>query len=274
MSNSSIQITVICTDELKEVISAELDLLQFDGIWDEGDRLNAYISSNVFVEKDLYNMLSKYGMENSYSQSIIEDKNWNEEWEANFKPFYIDNALAVRASFHPAEKDFKYEIVIDPKMSFGTGHHETTELMLRMMFTTEFTDKKVLDMGCGTGVLAILADKFGANSVTAIDNDINSVENASENTKYNRASSVECIHGGVEAIDGVFDVALSNITKNINKSLLPQLSAHVVEGGYVIISGFLDFDRDEMVQAALDSDLLLEDHMDKNKWQCLKLRKR
>lgn len=274
MSNATIQVNIVSRDELKEAIIAELDVLGFDGIWEDGDRLCAYIKEDRFDEKSLYEMLSGYRMENSYSTENCEDKNWNEIWEAEFKPFYIDKTLIIRASFHPAEKSFPYELVIDPRMSFGTGHHETTELMLRMMLLSELAGKRVLDMGCGTGVLAILAAKMGAINVLAVDNDINSVENCNDNLKYNDVAGVVCKEGGAEAISGEFDVILSNITRNINLTLLPLLAEHVVSGGYVIISGFLDFDRDKMVQAALDLGLTTEESMDKNKWHCLKLKKR
>lgn len=271
MSNDLLEIEIVCSDNQKEWISAELESLGFNGIWEEGDRLHTYISPSDFIEKNLYDMLSKYGMENTYVTREVAQKNWNAEWESSFEPFTVDQSVRIRASFHTSEPNFVHEIVIDPRMSFGTGHHETTELMVRMMLKTDFTGRNVLDMGTGTGILAILARRLKAKYVLAIDNDANSVDNALENLKYNGTDSVDCLLGEEEQIKGQYDIILSNITKNINIRLLPVLARHVLKGGYVIISGFLDFDRQEMVEAASGLGLTVEDSIEKNKWQCLKL---
>ncbi|MFT5479502.1 MAG: ribosomal protein L11 methyltransferase [Bacteroidia bacterium] len=242
-----LEISIPVLDELKEIIMAELDNLGFEGIWDQGSEIQAYIPEERFKHKETYDTLMRYGMENSFSKNVLEEKNWNEEWEKNYDPVAIDTRVLVRSPFHKQDDSFDYQVVIDPKMSFGTGHHATTKLVMRLMLTLDFNNKKVLDMGMGTGVLSFFASMLGASAVIGIDNDPKCVENALENAKYNHVNNVKFLSGSSDAIPPTeFEVVLSNITKNINMQLLPHLAKVVSTKGYLILAGFLNFDLEEV----------------------------
>jgi len=263
-----IQANIPCLEEKKEIITAELEQIGYEGFWEEGQKINAFIEREKLDEKLLYDTLAKYGMENSYSLSDLEDRNWNQEWESNFNPVQIDQHVLIRASFHEPLEGIAHEIVINPEMSFGTGHHETTELMVRMMLQMDFKDKVVLDMGSGTGVLAILASQLSAEKVVAIENHKGSVANCIDNVAINQISNVEVIEGSIDACpQQSFDIILSNITKNINQSLLPACVNMLAESGYLLISGFLDFDKQEMRQYCEALGLEFVQDMEINKWQ-------
>lgn len=267
--------SIPCLEDKIEIITAELNQLGFEGFWEEGSMINAFIAQDDFKEKSLYDMLGKYKMENHYSIKVLEDKNWNETWESNFDPVQIDNQVMIRASFHPPATSAEHEIIINPEMSFGTGHHETTELMIRLMLGIDFSRKTVLDLGSGTGVLAILASKMGAKTNVAIENDPGSVQNCRDNVIQNNCSNIEVIEGSIEQSPKLkYDIVLSNITKNINKSLLPSCVELLAPQGYLVISGFLDFDRDEMVQFCEGLGLVHEQTIELNKWQAALMRGR
>lgn len=262
------QVSIPCLDHKKEQVIAELVQIGFEGFWEEGQLINAYIEKDSFNEKSLYDVLANYSMENSYSLSMLEDKNWNEEWESNFDPVQIDDKVLIRADFHPANPTIEHEIVINPEMSFGTGHHETTSLMIKMMLSLNFKDKQVLDMGSGTGVLAILAKKMGAARVVAVENDAGSVVNCRDNVKRNKYPEIEVIEGSVEEAPVLkYDIILSNITKNINMGLLPSCVELLKDSGDLLISGFLNFDADEMQSFCTSLGTFHKQTLDDNRWQ-------
>ncbi|MFT5513282.1 MAG: ribosomal protein L11 methyltransferase, partial [Bacteroidia bacterium] len=167
-----IEVTIPVLDERKEIISAELVELGYEGVWEEGMMLKGYIPKNAFKHKVLYDTLAKYTMENSFSYVELADQNWNLEWEKHYDPILVDETVFVRSPFHDAMTNVRHEVIIQPQMSFGTGHHETTQLMIEMMLTIDFTSKAVLDMGTGTGVLAFLSSLLGAKVVVGIDYDL------------------------------------------------------------------------------------------------------
>lgn len=269
----NLQFIILCPDELKELLIVKLDELLFEGFWDNGDSIYAYIPENAFNHKLFYDTLSDYGLENNYTYGILDDKNWNEEWEKNFDPIAIDNQVYIRAAFHPSS-ELPFEIIINPKMSFGTGHHATTRLCTRLLLPLNIHNKRVLDMGTGTGILAILAEKKGARFVQAIDNDQWSFENCLDNIKENNCKNVEVVLGSVEEIiNEPFDVVISNITKNINMTLLPHLADKVLKGGWVILAGFLDFDTAEILESAEKKGLKLKRQINEEAWQALLLEK-
>lgn len=270
---SILQIKILCPDSLKEELMAVLTPLEFEGFWDNGDTILAYIDRDQFNHKLFYDTLSAYELENNYSFEELAEINWNEEWEKNFDPVLIDEKLYIRANFHPAGQ-YPYEIVINPKMSFGTGHHPTTRLSAILMMHLPLKDKTVLDMGCGTGILSILADRMGASYVLGVDNDAWSHENALDNIQGNNSKNVEVKLGSTEASKGkVFDVVISNITKNINLTLLPDLSEMVSKEGYLILSGFLDFDLNEMESKARSLGFETREHLSEQSWQGLCMQK-
>ncbi len=270
---STLQFQILCPDHLKEPVMAFLEPLGFEGFWDNGDTIMAYVPQDLFDHKSFYDTLSQFELENNYSYNVLEEKNWNEEWEKNFEPIVIDDKVYVYASFHPL-KHYPYQIRINPKMSFGTGHHATTRLSAILLMHLDVADQNVLDMGCGTGVLAILANKMNAKYVQAIDNDQWSFENALDNVAENDCKNVIVSLGSTEAIeDKLFDIVISNITKNINLGLLPELAKKVSSKGYLIISGFLDFDLNEMRTAAENLGFTPVETIAENAWQGLCMQK-
>src|SRR5690606_6176621 len=177
----------------------------------------------------------------SYGIQELEGQNWNKLWESNFNPITVADQCYVRATFHAPRPDMPYEIVIDPKMSFGTGHHQTTSMMLTYILENDFQDKEVLDMGCGTGILAILASKRGAKYVLAVDYDDVCVASVEENNLLNHIANVEAALGSKEAIAGkVFDVILANINRNILLDQLEQYARSLKPPGELYMSGFYD----------------------------------
>ncbi|NGM61428.1 50S ribosomal protein L11 methyltransferase [Sphingobacterium sp. SGG-5] len=225
----------------KDLLVAELAHIGFDTFEDTEHGFDAYIpSANLdwsALETVLLAQVKGYHVE--YKIEDIDEQNWNALWESNFNPILVDDTCYVRATFHERKPEYPYEIVIDPKMSFGTGHHQTTSMMLSFILENNFQDKRVLDMGCGTGILAILASMRGAVSVLAVDNDSICVESVQENKHRNAISNIEEKLGSKEVlVGGRFDSILANINRNI---LLDQMETYadcLSGGGELYMSGF------------------------------------
>ncbi|MBD1425496.1 50S ribosomal protein L11 methyltransferase [Sphingobacterium arenae] len=193
-------------------------------------------------------LLETEGFDIHYTIAEIKDQNWNELWESNFQPITVNDICYVRATFHEPKPGIPYEIIIDPKMSFGTGHHQTTSMMLSFILENDFQDKEVLDMGCGTGILAILAVKRGAKHVLAVDYDEVCVESVNENKVLNNIVSVDAEFGSEERIKGkVFDIILANINRNILMDQLEDYGLSTNSGGELYISGFYEGEDLEML---------------------------
>jgi ribosomal protein L11 methyltransferase len=242
------------TQEFIEMLIALLDECGFEGIFEEQEKVIAYISQDslsVEAVETIATTLQEMNCKIVWTSEDIPEQNWNEVWESNFEPVLIDNRCVIRASFHPEFSEVKYRITIDPKMSFGTGHHQTTRMMLEKALELDFTGKNVLDMGCGTGVLAILSSMKGAKQITAIDNDKWAVENTIENVEINQLNNIEVIMGSKENIpEKKFDIIFANINRNI---LLDQLDAYaeaIVRKGLLLISGILVEDNEMMKEKA------------------------
>lgn len=215
----------------------------------------AYIPSADFDEERLGEALLPYRdmFSFSYEINLIPQKNWNEVWESNFEPIEISNKIFVRATFHQPRPEFPYEIVIDPKMAFGTGHHQTTSMMLELMLDGDFCGKKVLDMGCGTGILAIMAAKLGAADITAIDYDPVCYSSTIENAQLNRVDHIEVICGSKEAIPGEkFDIIMANINRNILLDQLQRYNEVLKPGGAIYLSGFYEIPDFEIIAKEAD----------------------
>jgi ribosomal protein L11 methyltransferase len=245
--------TLATEDYQQDLLINELAEIGFDTFEETDFGFKAYIPTGDFDEQLLNERLEYYHGQFSFSYEVnlIPQKNWNEVWESNFEPIQIRDKVLVRATFHQPDPGIPFEIVIDPKMAFGTGHHETTSMMMDLMLDVDFKDKEVLDMGCGTGILAILAEKLGAGRVTAIDYDPVCYESAIENSKLNHCLHIKAICGSKEAIPAMlFDIILANINRNI---LLDQMASYnevLKPGGEIYFSGFyespdLDIIKDE-----------------------------
>lgn len=205
----------------------------------------------------------------------IAQTNWNEEWEKNFEPVLVDDLLLIRAPFHEKNNSVKHEIIIMPKMSFGTGHHQTTKLMCRELFNTNVKNKRVLDMGCGTGILAILAKQLGANDVLGIDIDEWSVENSIENCAVNNCSDIVIKKGDANLLanEKNFDLILANINKNILKNDIPAYAAKMNAGAKLFLSGFFTTDVEELTNVASTNNLKFVSTNNDNEWAMIVLEK-
>lgn len=251
----------------QELLIAELAGIGYEGFEESETALKAYIAESNFSENELNNYLAKYDVK--YSKSIIEKQNWNKVWESNFEPVQVDDFVGIRAGFHPAFEAVKYEIVITPKMSFGTGHHATTWMVMKLMQELDFSNKKVFDFGTGTGILAILAEKLGAAYVLAVDNDDWCVENAAENILINH-----CIHIDIQKNEKVdiqpgFEIILANINRNIILENLEALVKGLAPGGDLLLSGLLKSDEEDITNACLNQGLLYRKTLTRNGWIAL-----
>lgn len=230
---------VIITD----ILSGLLVQIGFETFVSTEDGLEAYLPASLFsadrIDQLLFNFPMKVDI--TWSFNVMEDKNWNETWERNFfEPIVIDDICCIQSSFHHSEASFAYHILINPKMAFGTGHHQTTRLILKEILSMNMKHKSVLDMGCGTAVLAILASKKGASPVTAIDRDEWAYNNALENVQLNRTeNNIRVLPGGAERLgEERFDVIFANINRNILLSDIPSYNNVLRMNGVIILSGF------------------------------------
>ena len=230
-------------DYQQDLLINELAEIGFDTFEMTNGGFKAYIPSDTLNQHSLDAVLAVYKdmFPFSHEINIIEQQNWNQVWESNFEPIQIKDQVFVRATFHEPRPEFKYEIVIDPKMAFGTGHHETTSMMMDLMLETDFNGKKVLDMGCGTGILAILANKLGAAEITAIDYDPICYESTIENSQLNSCDNIIAICGSKEAIPvEQFDTILANINRNILLDQMARYAEVLKSGGEIYFSGFYE----------------------------------
>jgi ribosomal protein L11 methyltransferase len=262
------EFNIRCTDDLREQLIAELSEEAYEGFVETDTGFSAYIISSGFKREVFEQLLLKYGVDpNSVAQSHIDQQNWNAQWEAGYEPIIIENNVIVKAPFHRIEKEFPYELLIQPKNTFGTGHHETTQLVLRLMLQENFKDKRVFDYGSGTGVLAIMASKMDAQSIYAIDIDDWSAENIFENTQLNQVDNIEFEQGDLNSVKPQhFDIILANINKNILLFSFDQLSNLMLQGGTMIISGFYESDLDDLKKAAAVFGLQYNQHIVLNNW--------
>lgn len=262
------EFNIRCDDDVREQLIAELADEDYEGFIETDSGFSAYILSSFFKREVFEQVLVKYEIDpNAVAQNHIEQQNWNAQWEAGYEPIIIDDNVIVKAPFHQNEKEYPYELLIQPKNTFGTGHHETTQLMLRLMLQVNIDGKKVFDYGSGTGVLAIMASKMNADSVFAIDIDDWSTENISENTQLNGVENIVFKQGDLNIVKPQeFDVILANINKNILLFSFPQLSDLSAANGDLLISGFYESDLNDLKQAALLSGFHLQQHITQKDW--------
>jgi len=257
----------------REILVAELGAVGFESFTETDDGgLSAYIQNDDWADEMLeqVQILSSEEVEFKVERENIEQVNWNEEWEKNFEPIEVQGKVSVRAPFHGGEK-LEYNIVIEPKMSFGTGHHETTHLMIEHLLEIDLQDKKVLDMGCGTGILAIFSEMRGASDVEAIDIDPWCYENSVENAARNSCRKIKVFEGDAGLLkEQQFDVIIANINRNI---LLDDMSSYVKclnPGGLLLLSGFYREDMEQIDRKAQELGLKLLGEKERNRWVGLK----
>ena len=267
--------TVSPTEMGAEILMAELAEVGFDSFEDTPTGIKAYIpkdSWNEQILEDIY-LLSNPEFTISYQITEIEQVNWNEEWEKNFSPIVVEDLCTVRANFHPVPNT-RYDIVITPKMSFGTGHHETTYMMLQQLLPLSLEGAKVLDMGCGTGILAIMAALRGAHDITAIDIDPWCVENATENVQQNDCSFITIKEGDVSLIAGEqYNLILANINRNILLSDIPAYTQALLPLGLLLVSGFYVEDLPAIKEKCQKIGLTYLSHIERNRWVSAKFQR-
>lgn len=247
----------------------------FDSFLETEDGFEAYEEPDKLDRKSLEAIFQQYQQEANLSvqESIVPKVNWNEEWEKHYEPIEVEKTVLVRASFHPPKEDFPFEILINPKMSFGTGHHATTYLMIQLQLTVDHKDKMVMDAGSGTGILAIMAKKLGANLVVAFDIDEWSVDNGNENFHLNGFEDLEMNTGTISSLDpkGAFDIIMANINKNVLLDEMEVYSRKLKPGGILLLSGFYHSDIKDLIPPAKKAGLVLLGQETRNDWSALKL---
>lgn len=254
--------------EQQEWIIAHLAEAGYEGFEECENQLKAFIQEKDFDRFILKELAYKYQL--GYEESRIAEQNWNAVWEANFQPVIVDDFVAVRADFHEPVNYVAEEIIITPKMSFGTGHHATTYMMMQQMRSIDFRNKTVFDFGTGTGVLAILAEKLGAVNILAADNDYWSITNATENISRNNCCRIQVRQVNEAVSDLSFDIILANINKNVILDNLGILSKYLNKGGIFLCSGILKEDESDLVKAAESGMLFFAERVEKDNWLCLK----
>nr|WP_298999722.1 50S ribosomal protein L11 methyltransferase [uncultured Allomuricauda sp.] len=260
--------TISPREPFSDILIAELGELGFESFLETDSGVLAYILESdrkKSVLEDLF-VIQNPDVSISWTQKEIPQQNWNAEWEKNFHPIHVDGVCSVRAPFHSPE-NVEYDIIIEPKMSFGTGHHETTYMMLKRMLTLDFDGKSVLDMGCGTGVLAILSQMKGASHVDAIDIDEWCYINTKENIERNQSHGIQAFQGDVGLLEGrEYDVILANINRNILLKDIPEYSKSLKAKGFLLLSGFYIEDLKSIKNACASIKMDFIDNLEKNNW--------
>jgi ribosomal protein L11 methyltransferase len=262
-----------------EIVIAELNEAGYDSFAETGNGLLAYIESTSFNENSLLDLQAKYAaqFEISYTIAPLEEKNWNEEWEKNFPPVIIKDVCIIRGDFYLPDKHYLYDIVINPKMSFGTGHHETTAMMIEHLLAMNLNRKQVMDAGSGTGILSIMASKLGAHSVIAFDIEQWAFENCIENISQNHCSNISVSIGSIGSVSLPplsFDTILANINKNVLLSEMTAYTGFLKSGGDLILSGFYDTDVKDIAEEAGKHGLTAIDMKTKNNWASIRYEKK
>jgi ribosomal protein L11 methyltransferase len=253
--------------EQRAILSALLLDAGFTGVEEKPDQMIASIEADLFDETAVKAMMSDFAI--PYQLLESEEQNWNADWEKSFEPVAVEDFAIIRAGFHAPSSNFKHEIIITPKMSFGTGHHATTYLMIQQMKDIDFTGKSVIDFGTGTGVLAILAEKLGAASVLAIDNDEWSINNCRENIEDNHCQRINARLADTIPEEPVADIILANINLNVILDNLERIKAALANGGLVLFSGLLVSDEDIISKSLTAKGFSLQNVKNRNGWICL-----
>jgi ribosomal protein L11 methyltransferase len=263
---------VLPKEPATEILIAQLGDVGFESFVENEDGVTAYIQENDWNSEILSNIqiLNSDEFKIDFKQEVIEQTNWNSEWEKNFNPITVDNMVSIRAPFHE-NLHLQYDIVIEPKMSFGTGHHETTHMMVQHLLELDLTNKKTLDMGCGTGILAIFAEMKGALPIDAIDIDSWCYENSIENVERNNCEHISVIEGDATLlVNKKYDVIIANINRNILLNDMEAYMSCLNDNGIILFSGFYKEDIPIIDAEVVKYGLKLETVIERNNWVSLK----
>ncbi|SNS48480.1 [LSU ribosomal protein L11P]-lysine N-methyltransferase [Ekhidna lutea] len=269
-----ITIKVTCDQALIDVLIAELFEVGFDSFQEFDDGFEGSCEQSQFDDGKVEALFSQYSNV-AFTVKEQEKVNWNEEWEKNYDPIIVGDKCIVRASFHKPQPQFEYEIIVTPKMSFGTGHHATTYQVLDYQMTLDHKGKRVLDVGTGTGILAIMAEKRGASNIAATDIDDWCIENSEENFSLNDVKDVTLIKGQIaEVKDSDYDIVIANINKNVLMDQMNDYAERLVDKGHLILSGFYESDIEDLEKQANEIGLKKIHSTTRDKWAMLALEKR
>ena len=271
------RLQVICHPDFAEILMAEVAEAGFDTFLETEQGFEAYTEENKAEARQLELIKEKY----KHVQPLIffEDKihkqNWNEEWEKNVDPVIVEDECLIRAEFHKIEKKYPYEIIITPKMSFGTGHHQTTYLMVKNQLKIDHHNLQVMDVGCGTAILSVMASKRGAKKIESLDIDLWSIENGRENAVVNRCNNINIRQGTIFSFSwpDKFDIILANINKNVLMEEMKIYSKNLVTGGLLLLSGFYKHDQQDLLVEGQRHGLAKQSQDERDSWASLVLKK-
>jgi len=276
MEYIEVDIKIEKSEVFSDIVVARLNEIEFETFLENDNGVRCYIQATLFDKKKLdieLDKIKKYTKLN-FNINHVAQKNWNEEWEKNFKPVQINSHCLIRSEFHNNSGNFKDEIIITPKMSFGTGHHETTFLMINELYNLDLNDKSILDMGSGTGVLSIVASKNGAKQVVGIDIDEWAFQNSIDNAKLNNTENISFLHGDINLIENQdFDIILANINRNIIEKDIDGYYNLLIDKGDLLISGFLEEDVDFIINLSINNRFNVINKKNKGQWSMVHLRK-
>ncbi len=260
--------------ENQEIFIAQIQHLPFNSIWEREEDIVVYFEESLLKSSIVDELRVLCEDKNIVMPTAIKEEytNWNSKWESSFDPIRVEDICTIRASFHERQGKTQHEIIIDPKMSFGTGHHETTYMMIDLMSKIEMKGKRVLDYGCGTSVLAILAAMMKASDVLAIDNDGMCIINSKENLRLNNIDNVRLAHGEIITVDEEFDIILANINRNILLDSVEKLASLQQPNMLLMLSGILRGDKDKILQSYSEYYTAVES-VDRGEWSAIRLRR-
>ena len=269
------KLLVQCDSAFSEILMAELAEAGFDTFMENDSGFEAYVEEDRYDQEAVAEIKERYSQQSTlaFTFSREEKRNWNEEWEKNYEPVIVDDRCLIRAFFHQIEKKYPYEIIITPKMSFGTGHHQTTYLMIKAQMAKDHNNKRVMDAGCGTAILSIMAAKLGAREVTAFDIDEWSVINGNENVQVNDTPVVSLQQGKISEvqINGKFEIILANINKNVLLSELGTYVNYMSDDSVILLSGFYTHDIPDLLNEGALHGLREVSRDEKETWASLLL---
>ncbi|MEA3496672.1 MAG: 50S ribosomal protein L11 methyltransferase [Bacteroidota bacterium] len=269
-----LEIQVFCPKNISEFLIQELFLLQFTSFQEEEDFFYAYIEKSEYSEEEFNSVISKYiklGNEIRFEIKTLKNINWNKEWEKNYDPIIIDNKFFIKAPFHKIQKPDLKTFIISPSMAFGTGHHATTKLIMHIQQKIDFKNKRVLDYGCGTGILSIFSEFLGAKEIVAIDNDENAINCTQENIEFNNCKKILPITGEIDTVKGEkFDIILANITRNIIIKSAKSLAELLSQDSVLITSGYFYEDNELIINKLSKENFIFAENYSEDKWSsCL-----
>ena len=250
-----------------EILIALLSQTGFESFEEADNSLKAFIKEEGFIEDSLEDILKIVPV--NYAITVIPQQNWNAQWESSFEPIVVNDFVAIRAAFHQPMQNVQHEIIITPKMSFGTGHHATTYMMIEKMEGLDFKNKTVLDFGTGTAVLAILAEKIGATAVDAIDHDEWSIKNSIENVAANNCTKISLIKAETITTGKMYDIILANINLHVILNNLSAIKATTKQGSIILLSGFIKADEDIMINVLTANGIRVHITSQKGEWICI-----